>query len=99
MHSNKLIDFALLFQAINQSNSAEVSLHQLRSIDASMNAYLRRYRSRLSGKNLYYLNLFYSVIIFLKQFMDKYTSADASRDTNVSNPDVSLEYRHVFMYI
>lgn len=60
-----------LIDSINHTYSAEVSLSQLNLADAAIKAYTVRFEAMLSGKNLYYVNIFKSVISRMLQSLVK----------------------------
>ena len=61
---------------MNQSNSANVSSNQLSIAGKSVNMYMLKYRSRLNGKNLYYINLLMAVITSLQNGISRIFAVD-----------------------
>jgi chromosome transmission fidelity protein 1 len=72
LHAGKviLIDEAHnLIETINQLHSAELSVPQIDAAAAAIAAYMRRYQTQLSGKNLYYINILSAVLAKVRKVL------------------------------
>lgn len=58
-----------LIETINQLHSAELSVTQIDCASGAISAYLRRYQSQLSAKNLYYINILSAVLGKLRKVL------------------------------
>jgi chromosome transmission fidelity protein 1 len=66
-----------IVDAANNSHSAEISTHHLKSIAGVLHSYLNRFRSVLSGKNLYNLQVLTSVVTSLLEKIHTVARADS----------------------
>lgn len=72
LHTGKVIiidEAHNLIETINQLHSAELSVPQIDAACAAISAYLRRYQSQLSAKNLYYVNILSAVLGKLRKVL------------------------------